>query len=162
MNINKAVSTCRNLLFDDGKTIYLGNPNQQNKVHWESNKGGSSLVLTSDRDKDNSRHQQALFTGIVQVMHNNCYLTPDSGWTGVSRGMNPPPPFSKINLSFCGGEPSQGDVLQQDFKRMVKSIKLFQAQKIKSGNSLQNIIVSTAEGEDSIKFRHTLFKVSLL
>ena len=83
ITMNANISNRHKTLLEDDETIYLGDPDSPSKVRWEVNKGGHSLVSIPKNDDIDSPHELALFTTIIQISPNDCYLSSDNGWTGM-------------------------------------------------------------------------------
>ena len=83
--MNANISNRHKTVIKDHETIYLGNLDSPSKVCGEVNKGGHSLISIPKDNDINSPHELALFTAIIQISPNDCYLSSDNGWTGMSQ-----------------------------------------------------------------------------
>jgi len=107
-----------------------------------------------------SSMEEAILSVVVQVSHDDCWLTPCGHWKGPNQVTKN---FEDLKLSFHGEQPGH-EVFSQDFATVVKNIRqLFKQQIAVAGsdpNAVQRGFLSTsrANNAERLKFRHVLFE----
>lgn len=181
----------RQRLLDSG--IYLGEPGHSflPDATWKRIGRGYQLVtndsieaanaaskttdlVTTDDDTEsgnvdpqtdpNSLFEQAVFSIVVQISYNNCWLTPCGHWKGPNKVVKK---FEDLKLTFEGERPGH-EVFSQDFATAISNIRQLintqiSAIQCPANTELQGILSNsrTTNAVDVLKFRHVVFEVSL-
>ena len=110
----------------------------------------------------NSLLEQAVFSVVVQISYDECWLTPCGHWRGPNQVTRK---FEDLKLSFQGEQPSH-EVFANDFTTSITNIRKLIDNQIKTSGSDPNaiqrgfLIPSRKEGSYVLKFRHAVFQVS--
>ena len=101
--------------------------------------------------------EPALFSAIVFIDFDNCYLTPCGFWKGLT---NSTEKFEDGKLSFHAKASPIGHILSQDFSIIVQNAKMLIDDTCLGGVKPSGFLVMTEKGENAIQFQHILFEVS--
>ena len=126
-----------------------------------SSKSRSRRIETRGNDPTSSL-EQAVFSIVVQISYDNCWLTPCGHWKGPNQVTKK---FEDLKLSFQGERPSH-EVFAEDFTTSVSNIRKLIDQQIATTDSDPNaiqrgfLIPSHTNGSHILKFWHAVFEVS--
>ena len=187
--LHRRLTSIRQKLLDSG--IYLGEPNNPflKEVTWQRIGRGYHLVTkdlkdtleplehstTNNDTTDNETNDEqpdevdptefvmelAVFSAVVQVGYDDCWLTPCGHWKGPNQITKN---FEDLKLSFYGEKPEH-EVFSQDFGTVIANLRQIINQQIadcgSDPNAIQRGFLSNTRtnGIDRLKFRHVLFEV---
>src|SRR6266446_8754047 len=184
--LRRRLEADRQKFIDSG--IYLAEPEHSflEDVTWKHIGRGYQLVTnesveaananTADTDSTNDHSddgetrendptsllEQAVFSVVVQISYDDCWLTPCGHWKGPNQVTKK---FEDLKLSFQGEQPSH-EVFAEDFITSVSNIRKLIGQQITTTGSDPNaiqrgfLIPSRTNGSYLLKFRHAVFEVS--
>lgn len=140
-------------------------------VEAANTKTANSNITNDQQDSDdeetiendpNSLLEQAVFSVVVQISYDDCWLTPCGHWKGPNQVTRK---FEDLKLSFHGEQPSH-EVFANDFTTSISNIRKLIDDQIKTSgcdpNAIQRrfLIPSRKDGSYVLKFRHAVFQVS--
>ncbi|KAF8960312.1 hypothetical protein BDZ97DRAFT_1760783 [Flammula alnicola] len=111
-------------------------------------------------DDPNSSVEQAIFSVVVQIDYDDCWLTPCRHWKGPTQFTKE---FEDIKLTFQGERPNH-EVFSQDFTAAINNIRELINTQITAVGSAPNAVLrgflshSRANNADVLKFRHVVFE----
>ena len=104
-------------------------------LNMSSSKSRSRRIETRGNDPTSSL-EQAVFSIVVQISYDNCWLTPCGHWKGPNQVTKK---FEDLKLSFQGERPSH-EVFAEDFTTSVSNIRKLIDQQIATTDSDPNAI----------------------
>ena len=164
------IQTCQKLMETEAPFFYLGYPGKPFKTQtiWKC-VGRRNQVITkesaiavekaleaqTDEIDSDSLLEPAVFSAIVFVDFNDCWLTPCGYWKGPTKVTKK---FKDLKLSFQGKAPPK-DFLSEDFSAILENAKALMDKGAVGASKSSGFLVDSKSGGNALCFQHVVFEV---